>query len=105
MKNFLSKYWKRILITITGIFIFLNILRKTITPHILVSEYAKYGVDVKPSSLASRTAEQVASNVRETTAAVPESLFKIVLILGIGIIVAVILTDLANKKPAPAKKK
>ena len=50
MKSFLSKYWKRILILIAGIFIAINVISKCTAPHTLPQEYAKYGPDVEVSS-------------------------------------------------------
>ncbi len=103
MKNFLSKYWKRILIIITGILIIINIVVKTSAPHTLVEEYAKYGSDVKASSVSINTRE-IADDVR-SSAPMSDDMFRIAIVLVIGLLAAVILSDIANRKPASAAKK
>lgn len=101
MKAFLSKYWKKVLIYITGILIFINIVHKCVVPHILVDEFAKYGPDVEATKRIIKTGE-MASSVKESIP-LPENIFKLGVVLIIGLIAAVIISDLANK--APAKKK
>ena len=102
MKSFLSKYWKKILIWITAILAFVNIIHKCIAPHILVGEFAKYGPDVAASKIGFKSSEALTS-VRESIP-VSDNIFKIGVVLIVGLIVAVIASELANKK-APAKKK
>lgn len=103
MKNFLSKYWKRILITITGIFIFLDIINKVAIPNILVSEFAKYGPDVKSSGISIQPSEIM----QEAKASAPMSgdMFNLIIVFIVGLVAAVIIGELASKKPSAAKKK
>lgn len=105
MKNFLSKYWKKILIVIATIFIIMNIMSKCAAPHILTTEYAKYGPEPKDSVKIS--AGEVISNVTKEvkdTPPISEEMVRICLILAGGLLLACIISDLTTKK-APAKKK
>ena len=101
MKSFLSKYWKKIMIYITLILIFINIVQKCIAPHILVSEFAKYGPDVTTINGVTKSID-VLSSVRESVP-VTDGILRIGIILVVGLIGAVIISEFANK--APAKKK
>lgn len=103
MKKFLSKYWKRILILIAAIFIVINIVSKCVAPHILIDEYAKYGPDVESKGGIIDTSEVIASV--ENTSPFSDDMVKVLLVLAGGIIVVCIVSDLINKKKAPAKKK
>lgn len=105
MKNFLSKYWKKILIMIAAIFIIMNIMSKCAAPHILTTEYAKYGPEPKDS--VNINAGGVISNVTnevKDTPPISEEMVRICLILAGGLLLACIISDLTTKK-APAKKK
>lgn len=101
MKLFLSKYWKKILIFITGILIFINIIHKSVAPRALVSEFAKYGPNVSATKSIAKSSE-ILSTIKESVP-VTDGIFRIGIILVIGLIAAVILSELANK--APSKKK
>lgn len=104
MKNFLSKNWKKILIILTIVFIAFNIIHKVVAPHILVEEYAKYGADVAPANI-DINASNIINEVKENApAGIPNDIFRLLIILVVGILAAVILSDLATKKPAPKKK-
>ena len=102
MKNFLSKYWKRILISIASIFIVINIISKCMAPHILVEEYAKYGPEVE--SKVETNASEVLDSVTESSPFTGDML-KVVLIAGGALILACVLSDLATKKSSGGKKK
>ena len=101
MKSFLSKYWKKIMIFITGILIFVNIIHKSVAPHSLVNEFGKYGPDVEATKVAINSNELM-STVRESVP-VPDNIFNIGIVFVVGLVGAVILSELGNK--APAKKK
>ena len=105
MKNFLSKYWKNFLIVITTIFIIINIISKCSAPHILTSEYAKYGPTVENSvnGNAGEVISGVTSEIKNTPP-ISEEMVRICLILAAGLLLACIISDLTAKK-APAKKK
>ncbi len=105
MKNFLSKYWKKILIVIAAIFIIIDIISKCSAPHVLTNEYAKYGPDIEDS--VNINAGGVISNVTnevKDTPPISEEMVRICLILAGGLLLACIISDLTTKK-APAKKK
>lgn len=102
MVSFLSKYWKKILIIITVIFIMINIVGKSIAPHKLVSEFAQYGPEAKMLSINIDTSGMV--NSLKESVNIPDNVFSIGVVLVIGLIAAVIISELGNKK-APAKKK
>lgn len=106
MKKFLSKYWKRILIIIAIIFIGINIVSKCMAPHALVEEYGKYGPDVEYNNILSgdTSASQIVQDVKESSG-LPDDIFSLVMILGIGLIAALIISELANKKSSGGKKK
>ena len=105
MKNFLSKYWKNLLIVITAIFIIINIISKCSTPHILTSEYAKYGptVENSVSGNAGKVISGVTSEIKNTPP-ISEDMLKICLVLAGALLLVCIISDLTTKK-APAKKK
>lgn len=104
MKKFLSKNWKKILIIIAIIFIILNIVHKVIAPHILVEEYAKYGADVAAANI-SIDASNIINDIKESKpAGIPNDVFRLLIILVVGIFAAVIISDISTKKPAPKKK-
>lgn len=105
MKNFLSKYWKKILIAIAAIFIIINIAGKCAAPHLLTTEYAKYGPEPK-DSVAINAGEVISDVTKEVkdTPPVSEEMVRICLILAGGLLLACIISDLTSKK-APAKKK
>lgn len=105
MKNFLSKYWKKILIVIAAIFIIMNIVSKCVAPHVLISEYVEYGIE--PENIVNIDANKVISSVTDEVKSTPlisEEMLKVCLILAGGLIIACIISDLTTKK-APAKKK
>ena len=105
MKNFLSKNWKMILIIIAGIFICLNVFQKCIAPHTLVNEYAKYGPDVEAVDFSGK-ANNVVNQVSEI---MPNNgsndIVRIALILGVGLLIAVIISNLTSGKASSGKKK
>ena len=105
MKNFLSKYWKRILILIGSIFIIINIMGKCTAPHSLVQEYAKYGPSIESThgkiDVDINTSE-IVTKVEENSP-FSEDIVKIVLILTGLLIGVTVLSDIANKKPAKKK--
>ena len=101
MKSFLSKYWKKLMIYVTLILIFINIVKKCIAPHILVSEFAKYGPDATASNHIAKSVD-ILSGVKESVP-VTDGILIIGIILVVGLIAAVIRSEFANK--APAKKK
>lgn len=103
MKNFLSKNWKRILILIAGIFIAVNIFHKVTAPRSLVSEFTQYGPDVENTSTLDIHPTEVMNEVR-ASAPVSDDVFRILMVLVIGIFAALVISDLANKKPAAKKK-
>lgn len=102
MKNFLSKYWKRILILIAGIFIAINVISKCVAPHILVDEFAEYGPNVE-KSVHIDTGEIIS----EVKASSPfnEDMFRLVIILVVGLVAAAIIAEITTKKSSGAKKK
>ena len=104
MKTLLSKYWKRILIFIAVVLIAMNIIHKTTAPHTLVEEFAHYGPTVAKMNTVDLHPSEIANEVRES-APVSGDILRIVIIFVVGLLAAVILSDLANKKAAPAKKK
>lgn len=105
MKNFLSKYWKKILIVIAAIFIIINIVGKCVAPHVLTAEYAKYGPEPKDSVNinAGEVITTVTDEVKDT-APISEEMVRICLILAGGLLLACVISELTSKK-APAKKK
>ena len=118
MKNFLSKNWKRILILIAGIFIAINVVNKCMAPRTLIEEFGKYGPDVeKKNYFASGSLINTSGNslisgensnfIEGTSFSSPltAEMTKVALFIGGGIIIALILTELANKKPSSGKKK
>ena len=92
------------IIIITGIFIVINIIGKCVAPHILVQEYAKYGPDVESSVTDKIDTDKIVNEVKES-APFNEDMFRLVIILIIGIFAALIISELTTKKSSPAKKK
>lgn len=104
MKNFLSKYWKRILITIASIFVVINVYNKCVAPRLIISDYAKYGKDVTASNIVGSVGGAINSGVGTLTSSAPSDILRLAIILAIGLLVAVIIREITTKK-APAKKK
>lgn len=107
MKNFLSKYWKRILIIIGVVLVAINIWGKCVAPRLLISEYAKYGPNVERSESGVSTSintSDVINNINESSP-FNEDMTKIVLILMAGILLVAVVSDMTSKKSSGAKKK
>lgn len=105
MKNFLSKYWKKILIVIAAIFIIIDIISKCSAPHVLTNEYAKYGPDIEDSVdiNAGGVISDVTNEVKDT-APISEEMVRICLILAGGLLLACVIADITTKKAPPKKK-
>lgn len=104
MKNFLSKYWKRILILIAGIFIIINIVSKSAMPRNVISDVAKYGPDVEASNVNLNIGSGSLASDFVASSPVSEDMTKIAIVLVIGILAAVIISDLGSKKSGGKKK-
>lgn len=106
MKNFLSKYWKRILIIIGIILIAINIWSKCVAPRLLIDEYVKYGPNIERNETSinsSLNTSEVITNVSENSP-FDDGMTKIILILAAGLILVTVVNDLANKKSGGKKK-
>ena len=104
MKTFISNNWKKILIALTIVFIFINIINKWNAPHILVEEYGKYGPEVqKLIPGVNLDANEMLSNAQKSSP-FDERTFGIVIMIIAVLIITMLICDLANRK-APAKKK
>ena len=106
MKNFLSKYWKRILIIIGLILIAINIWSKCVAPRILIDEYVKYGPNIERNETSinsSINTSEVINNVSENSP-FNEDMTKLVVILAAGLILVTVVNDLDNKKSGGKKK-
>lgn len=104
MKNFLSKYWKRILILIAGIFIIINIVSKSAMPRNVISDVAKYGPDVEASNVNLNIGSGSLASDFVASSPVSEDMTKLAIILAIGLLAAVIIADLGSKKSGGKKK-
>lgn len=104
MKNFLSKYWKRILTLITGIFIIINIASKIATPRNVISDVAKYGPDVEASNVNLNIGSGSLASDFVASSPVSGEMTKLIIILVIGLLAAVIIADLGSKKGGGKKK-
>lgn len=104
MKNFLSKYWKRILILITGVFIIINIASKIATPRNVISDVAKYGPDVEASNVNLNIGSGSLASDFVQSSSIPEEILRIALVLAIAILVIVIVSDLISTKSGGKKK-
>ena len=102
MKKFLSTYWKRILILIASIFIIVNIVSKCIAPHVLVQEYSKFGPDRE--NIVNIDTSEIIAEVKDSSP-FGEDMTRIVIILAAGILIACVISELANKKSSSGKKK
>lgn len=109
MKKFLTNHWKDILIIITAIFIFINIIAKCAAPYSLISEYVKFGPNIaRHSSFSFSSAAE--NNSIVTGNNILDSIFtgemmKICIIAAVALIGVCILSDFANKKSTAKKKK
>ena len=104
MKTFISNNWKKILIALTVVFIFINLINKWNAPHVLVEEYAKYGPEIQqlvPD--VNINASEMLSNAQKSSP-FDEKTFSIVIMIIAVLIITMLICDLANRK-APAKKK
>ena len=117
MKKFLSKNWKNILILIAGVFIVINVISKCMAPRTLVNEFGKYGPDIERKnyfasgsiksgdSMISGENGILLDNVGAVSSSLNGEMVKIALFIACGLLVAVVLTELGNKKPSSGKKK
>lgn len=106
MKKFFTKYWKRILIIIAGIFIVINVIGKCVAPRNLIEEYVEYGPNIESSeSTGNKTdVDQVVTDIQEASP-FNEDMFRLVMILVVGLVGAVVISEITTKKSSPAKKK
>lgn len=116
MKNFLSKYWKRILILIASVFIIINIVNKCVAPHTLIGEIAEYGPDISSSQekengedettekSGENLSDSIVNNITENSPFNGE-MVRIIAIFAIALIGVCVISDLANKKSSGGKKK
>lgn len=109
MKDFISKNWEKILRIIGYISIFAIIFVKSNTKKSLLSDYIKYGPEVKRGEINTGLGgifSSVSDNVSSTFRSANPEFVKLVFVLGLAILVVVILNLLiesASKKDAKKK--
>ena len=102
MKTFITNHWKNILITIGGIFIFLNAFWKIMAPKVLISDYIKYGKDLE--KIPSNIAGQVGDSINLGTMPFDAGMVKLIVTLMVLILGVLLLTSLAEGKSSAKKK-
>lgn len=102
MKSFITNNWKKILITIGGIFIAINVFAKITTEKTLLADYIKYGKDIEKVDIISGDVEEV---ITTTESPFGPEMIKIIIVLIALILLVVFLTSLADRAGADAKAK
>ena len=115
MKNFISKNWKNILITIGGIIIALNLFNKFTTPATIPQDFLEYGPNVEHDIF--DTVENIPNEVEDIGSSddivddvsnktgLPNDLSKGLVVVLAGVFVIFIISAITEKPSADKKKK
>lgn len=102
MKELVANYWKKIMIAIGGVFIFINSFRKILAPKVLISDYVKYGKNIE--KVPSHIAGQVGGKINPGTMPFDAGMVKLIVGLMIAILFILLITSFAESKSGAKKK-
>jgi len=113
MKAFISKNWKRIIFTICGFAIVVNLIKVTFTPATVIDDFYNYGPNYSQDIIDKTKNLDVDVDSDINTAAgkmsadtgIQKDYTKIIIVFTILICGALILSNIVDGGSAPAKKK
>ncbi len=115
MKNFISKNWKKILYTITGILMVIDLFFIVTSPATISQDFLKYGPDIKGDVIDSSenltdkieepsTSGEIIQQIADDTGFSPD-LVKGILIFGIALVLILALSGIIDGSSSDKKKK
>ncbi len=102
MKNFITNYWQKVLLTIGSIFILINSFKKIFAEKSLLLDYIKYGKNIENTS---SSVIDVTQKIDTSTMPFSSGIVKLVIVLMILILLIVFITSMADRAGSKDKKK